>query len=236
MQNRFNKITAFQNVKPLFQDGQTIAFGGFGGIGTPPGLVKLILQTGIKDLTLIGNDTGFPDIGIGQVVTEKRAKKLIVSHIGSNPNAGLYMTNGELEVEFSPQGTLAERLRAGGMGLGGILTDIGSEADIVRRNKQTVVIDEKEYLVEPALTADLAIVYADKADEYGNLVFDKSARNTNPLAAMAGRKTIVETREIVPIGSLDPEEIITPGAFVDHIILSEGVDWKWVWEEKEEIS
>lgn len=207
-------------------------FGGFGGVGTPPGLVNLILETGIKDLTLIGNDTGFPEIGIGKLVTEKRAKKIIVSHIGSNPNAGRYMTSGELEVEFSPQGTLVERMRAGGMGLGGILTDIGLEEEIVSRDKQTATLDGKTFLVEPALTADVSIVYAEKADPYGNLVYDKSARNTNPLAAMAGKVTIVEAANIVPLGALDPEEIITPGIFVNHIVESKGVDWHWVWEQK----
>lgn len=233
--NAFHKVCRFEDVLHLFEDGQSILFGGFGGIGTPPGLINLILETGIQHLTLIGNDTGFPDIGIGRLVTQRRAKKIIVSHIGSNPNAGLSMNNGELEVEFSPQGTLVERIRAGGMGLGGILTDIGLDNDIVRKGKQTVKIGEKNYLVEPALTADIAIVYAAKADPYGNLIFDKSARNTNPLVATAGQITIVEVEEIVPLGSMDPEKIIVPGAFVDYIIPSKGVDWKWVWEPRREI-
>ncbi|MFJ7678252.1 CoA transferase subunit A [Peribacillus sp. NPDC097198] len=233
--NAFHKVCRLEDVLHLFEDGQSILFGGFGGIGTPPGLINLILETGIQHLTLIGNDTGFPDIGIGRLVTQRRAKKIIVSHIGSNPNAGLFMNNGELEVEFSPQGTLVERIRAGGMGLGGILTDIGLDNDIVRKGKQTVKIGEKNYLVEPALTADIAIVYAAKADPYGNLIFDKSARNTNPLVATAGQITIVEVEEIVPLGSMDPEKIIVPGAFVDYIIPSKGVDWKWVWEPRREI-
>ncbi|MCM3673175.1 MULTISPECIES: CoA transferase subunit A [Peribacillus] len=224
-----------EDVRHHFKDDQSILFGGFGGIGTPPGLINLILESGIKDLTLIGNDTGFPDIGIGKLVTQRRAKKIIVSHIGSNPNAGLLMNNGELEVEFSPQGTLVERIRAGGMGLGGILTDIGIEVDIVRDGKQTVKLGKKNYLVETALTADIAIVYAEMADPYGNLIFDKSARNTNPIVAAAGQITIVEAMQIVPLGSLDPEDIIVPGAFVDYIIPSKGVDWKWVWEPKIEI-
>lgn len=121
------------------------------------------------------------------------------------------------------------------MGLGGVLTDIGIEADFVREGKQTVKLGEKNYLVESALTADIAIVYAEMADPYGNLIFDKSARNTNPLVATAGQITIVEAMQIVPLGSLDPEDIIVPGAFVDYIIPSKGVDWKWVWEPKIEI-
>ncbi|MFE4813847.1 CoA transferase subunit A [Peribacillus simplex] len=223
-------MCCLEDVRHHLKDNQSIMFGGFGGIGTPPGLINLILESGIKDLTLIGNDTGFPDIGIGKLVAQRRAKKVIVSHIGSNPNAGLLMNNGELEVEFSPQGTLVERIRAGGMGLGGILTDIGIEADIVRNGKQTVKLGKKNYLVEPALTADIAIVYAEMADPYGNLIFDKSARNTNPIVAAAGQITIVEAMQIVPLGTLDPEDIIVPGAFVDYIIPSKGVDWKWVWE------
>ncbi|MBK5463083.1 CoA transferase subunit A [Peribacillus butanolivorans] len=235
LENSFQKICRFEDVLHLFKDNQSILFGGFGGIGTPPGLINLILESGIKNLTLIGNDTGFPEIGVGKLVTQRRAKKIIVSHIGSNPNAGLFMNNGELEVEFSPQGTLVERIRAGGMGLGGILTDIGLDVDIVRDGKQTIRLGEKNYLVEPALTADIAIVYAEKADPYGNLIFDKSARNTNPLVATAGQITIVEAVQIVPLGALNPEDIIVPGAFVDYIIPSKGVDWKWVWEPKSEI-
>ncbi|RFU66449.1 CoA transferase subunit A [Peribacillus saganii] len=230
--NTFQKITEIDYIKRFFKDGMTIMYGGFGGIGTPPGLVDAIIESKIKELTLIGNDTGFPDIGIGKIVTSKQVKRLIVSHIGSNPNAGKFMTNGELEIEFSPQGTLAERIRAGGMGLGGILTDVGADVEVVRRNKQTCEVDGKTFLIETALTADVSIVHAEKADPYGNLIFSKSARNTNPLVAMAGKITIAEAEEIVPLGELDPEGIITPGVFVDYIIPSKGVNWKWVWEQK----
>ncbi|SFC76657.1 6-acetamido-3-oxohexanoate:acetyl-CoA CoA transferase alpha subunit [Bacillus sp. OV322] len=231
MSNFYSKICSMEDIKHVFKDGMTILFGGFGGVGTPPGLIDLILQSGVKNLTVIGNDAGFPDIGIGRAVTARRVKKMIVSHIGSNPNAGGFMTSGEMEIEFSPQGTLAERIRAGGMGLGGILTDIGLEDDFVKRDKGVVTVDSKRYLVEPAITADVAIVYAEKSDPYGNLVYDKSARNNNPLVAMAGSRTIAEVREIVPLGSLDPEEIVSPGVFIDHIIESKGVTWKWAWEK-----
>jgi len=217
-------------MKQLFHDGMTIMFGGFGGIGNPPTIINLLLDLNIKNLTLIGNDTAFPHIGIGNLIRLKRAKKIIVSHIGSNPYAGEYMNKGELEVEFSPQGTLVERIRAGGFGLGGILTDVGIDNEETRKGKQVVTLNEKEYLVEPALTADVSIVYAKKADPFGNLVFDKSARNTNPHVAMAGDVTIAEVEEIVPLGELHPEEIITPGVFVNHIVQSRGVNWKWVWE------
>ncbi|MGX2960123.1 CoA transferase subunit A [Peribacillus sp. JNUCC 23] len=231
-ENTYKKVTNRDSLAPLFKDGMSILFGGFGGVGTPPGLVDLIIETGIKNLTLIGTDAGFPTIGVGKIITKKRAKRLLVSHIGSNPTAGIYMNAGELEIEFSPQGTLIERIRAGGMGLGGILSDIGIEAEIVNQNKEKVKVAEKEYLIEPAITSDVAIVYAKKADYYGNLVFDKSARNSNPYVAMAGKTTIVEALEIVPIGSLNPEEIITPGVFVDYIVQSKGVNWQWAWEQK----
>lgn len=231
MENPFGKIRTYDDIRPLFTQGQSLLFGGFGGVGTPPSLINIILEINVKDLIVIGNDAGFPNIGIGKLVTAKRVRKMIVSHIGSNPNAGMMMHAGELDIEFSPQGTLVERIRAGGVGLGGILTDIGIESTVVNQGKQVIEINQTLYLVEPALTAEIALVYAKQADPYGNLVFDKSARNTNPLVAMAGDVTIVEAAEIVPLGTLNPEEIVTPGAFVDYIVPSQGVDWQWVWEE-----
>ncbi|WP_404442065.1 CoA transferase subunit A [Sutcliffiella horikoshii] len=231
VENIFNKIVELEKVRPLFFDDMTLMFGGFGGVGTPPKLVDALLDSSVKNITLIGNDAGFPTIGIGKVVCAGKVKKLIASHIGSNPVAGKMMTDNMMEVEFSPQGTLAERIRAGGVGLGGILVDVGINSDIVTKNKQILTSGGKDYLLETALTSDLSIVYAKKADPYGNLIFDKSARNTNPLVAMAGTKTIVEVEEIVPLGQLDPEEIIVPGVYVDYMIQSEGVNWTWVWEE-----
>lgn len=230
MKNPFGKITTLEKAMELFHDGMTLMFGGFGGVGTPPGLIDGILEKGIRNLTLIGNDTGFPHIGIGKLVSQERAKKVIASHIGSNPFAGQFMHEGKLEVEFSPQGILAERIRAGGVGLPGILSDIGKDIELVAGGKQRVLLNGKEYLVEEALTAEVSIVFAKKADEYGNLIYDKSARNTNPLVAMAGTITIAEVEEIVPLGNLDAEEIITPGVFVDYIIPTKGVNWKWAWE------
>jgi len=215
---------------PFFYEGMTLMFGGFGGVGSPPGLIDAILEKGIGNLTLIGNDTGFPHIGIGKIVSAGRAKKVIASHIGSNPIAGQLMHEGKMEVEFSPQGILAERIRAGGVGIPAILSDIGVENEMVSRDKPNFVVNGKRYLVETALTAEAAIVFAKKADEYGNLIYDKSARNTNPLVAMAGEITIAEVEEIVPLGELDPEEVITPGVFVDYVIPTKGVNWKWAWE------
>lgn len=230
MENPFGKITTLEKVLHFFHDRMTLMFGGFGGVGSPPTLIDGILEKGICEITLIGNDTGFPHIGIGKLVSQERAIKVIASHIGSNPIAGQLMHAGKLEVEFSPQGILAERIRAGGVGLPAILSEIGMDNELVSKNKPHFQLNGKDYLVETALTADVAIVYAKKADAYGNLIYDKSARNTNPLVAMAGDITIVEVEEIVPIGSLNPEVIMTPGVFVDYIIPSKGVNWKWAWE------
>ncbi|WP_308639471.1 CoA transferase subunit A [Paenibacillus silvisoli] len=213
------------------EDGCTLMFGGFGGIGTPPALVEGILEKGVKELTLIGNDTGFPWIGIGRLVTEGRVRKVITSHIGSNPNAGKMMEDGRLEVVFYPQGTLAEKIRAGGVGLGGILVDVGL-GTMLEAGKEKIVVDGKTYMIEPALTADVAIVHARKADPYGNLIYDKSGRNFNPLVAMAGERTIAEADEIVPLGELDPECVVTPGIFVNAVVAGKGVNWQWVWEKQ----
>lgn len=224
-----NKIVTMEEALEHISDGCTLMYGGFGGVGTPPTLVQGILDKGVKELTLIGNDTGFPDIGIGRLVTAERAKKVIASHIGSNPNAGRLMTEGKLQVEFSPQGTLAERIRAGGVGLGGIFVDVGI-GTIAEEGKDKMVIEGKEYLVETALTAEVSIVHAKKADSLGNLVYDKTACNFNPLVAMAGTFTIAEVEEIVPVGELDPECIATPGIYVDMVIPTKGVNWKWAWQ------
>lgn len=133
-------------------------------------------------------------------------------------------------MEFCPQGVLVERIRAGGAGLGGILVDIGVNHEWLAKGKQTIEVDGKRFLLELPLTADISLVYAKKADPFGNLIYDKSARNTNPLVAMAGVMTIAEVEEIVPLGELDPEEIVTPGVFVHYIVQSYGVNWKWIWE------
>lgn len=224
-----NKVVPIEEALSFIEDGCTLMFGGFGGVGNPPTLINEIIRKDVKELTLIGNDTGFPDIGIGRIVSRGMAKKIIVSHIGSNPIAGKLMMEGKMEVEFSPQGTLVERIRAGGVGLGGILTDIGLDS-MVEEGKQKITVAGKEYLVETALTADVSIVYAKRADTFGNLIYETSARNTNPLVAMAGKWTIAEVEEIVEIGELNPEEIITPGIYVDRVVKSKGVDWKWAWE------
>lgn len=230
MSAHHNKMRDYKEIRPFFHDEMTLMFGGFGGVGSPPGIIKHLLEWGVKDLTIIGNDTGFPHIGIGQLVAKNRVRKVIASHIGSNPIAGRLMSEGKLEVEFSPQGILAERIRAGGVGLKGIISDIGVDDPYLNKGKTFVEVEGDRFVFETALVAEVGIVYAKKADTFGNLVYDKSARNTNPLIAMASDITIVETEEVVAYGELDPEEIVTSGVFVDHIVLSKGVDWKWAWE------
>ncbi|PFA70134.1 acyl CoA:acetate/3-ketoacid CoA transferase subunit alpha [Bacillus sp. AFS015802] len=230
MSNHHNKMSDYEEIKHFFHDEMTMMFGGFGGVGSPPTILNHLLKWGVKDLTIIGNDTGFPHIGIGQLVAQNRVKKVIASHIGSNPIAGRLMSEGKLEVEFSPQGILAERIRAGGVGLKGVVTEIGVDDPYLNKGKTFLEMDGNRYLYESALVAEVGIVFAKKADTFGNLIYDKSARNTNPLIAMAADITIVEAEEVVGYGELDPEEIVTSGVFVDHIVLSKGVDWKWAWE------
>ncbi|MFI8687488.1 3-oxoacid CoA-transferase subunit A [Rossellomorea sp. NPDC077527] len=230
MSGHHNKVSQFEDIRNFFQNEMTLMFGGFGGVGSPPTIINHLLNWGVNELTIIGNDTGFPHIGIGQLVAQNRVKKVIASHIGSNPIAGRLMSEGKLEVEFSPQGILAERIRAGGVGLKGIVSEIGVDDPYLNKGKTFFEIEEERFVFESALVAEVGIVFAKKADTFGNLIYDKSARNTNPLIAMASDITIVEAEEIVPYGELDPEEIVTSGVFVDHIVLSKGVDWKWAWE------
>lgn len=227
-----NKQTTIKDVSRHFKDGMTLMAGGFGGVGNPPGLIQAVLDLDISGITLICNDAAFPDIGVGRLVTNKRVSVLYASHIGSNPNAGDQMTNGGLTVHFFPQGTLAEKIRAGGVGLGGVLVDAGIGNPIVENGKQTLEIDGKRFLIEPAITADISIIKAKKADPFGNLIYDTSARNTSPLVAMAGDMTIAEVDEIVPYGAIDPEEVVTSGAFVDYVVPTEGVNWTWAWEKQ----
>ncbi|UAL54756.1 CoA transferase subunit A [Bacillus sp. CMF21] len=230
--NSFQKIRQIDEVIGKINDGCTLMAGGFGGVGTPPSLIDAILEKEVRDLEIICNDTGFPHIGIGKLISAGRVRKVIASHIGSNPIAGSLMSEGKLEVEFSPQGTLGERIRAGGMGLGGILSDVGMGSEIAEKGKDLVQVEGRTYFIETALTADVAIICGKAADEFGNIIYKKSARNMNPLMAMAGDYTIAEVDEIVSLGELDAEAIITPGVFVQAIVQSEGVNWKWVWEAK----
>ena len=214
-----NKVITMQDASALFQSGMTVMVGGFLAVGTPAGLVKTLLDSGTKDLTLIANDTAFPDSGVGVLVVNKRVKKVIVSHIGTNPETGRQMMANELDVELVPQGTLAERIRSAGSGLGGVLTPTGV-GTIVEEGKQKLTVDGKEYLLETALKADLALIKAKKADTAGNLIYSKAARNFNPVMALAASLVIAEVDEIVEAGQIDPDEVMTPGILVDKIIVT----------------
>ncbi|HOJ88902.1 MAG TPA: acetate CoA-transferase subunit alpha [Pseudothermotoga sp.] len=212
-----NKVITVEQAIEMIPDGATLMIGGFLGDGTPELLVDGLVRSGKKNFTIIANDTAFPDKGIGKLIVNKLVKKVIVSHIGTNPETQKQMIEGTLEVELVPQGTLAEKVRAGGFGLGGILTPTGV-GTVVENGKQKITIDGKEYLVEPALKADFALIKAQKADYYGNLFFNFTARNFNPLMAFAGKVTIVQVEELLPVGGLSPNEIHTPHAVVDYIV------------------
>ena len=214
------KQLSLADVKNHLWDGMTIMFGGFMGIGTPARLVQAILDSGIKDLTIIGNDTAFVETGVGPLITNNRVKKVITSHIGTNPETGKKMIAGEIEVELVPQGTLAERIRAAGAGLGGVLTPTGL-GTIVEEGKQKIAVNGQEYLLELPLQADLAIVEAKTADKLGNLVYELSAQNFNPLVALAAKKVIVEAGNVVEVGEISPDAATTPAALVDYIVYPE---------------
>lgn len=216
-----SKLITMDEAADLVQDGIRLMYGGFGGMGTPDQLIDQILDKGVRDLTLIGNDAGFSNRGIGKLITQERVKKMLTTHIGSNPQAGRQMMEGKLEVVFFPQGILVEKIRAGGVGIPAILVEPGMGV-VTAKKEQLIVYAGEKYLVEPALTADVGIVYAKQADTYGNLIYEKAARNVNPLVAMAAKTTIAEVEEIVPVGELDPESIVTPGIFVDYIVLTRG--------------
>ncbi|MBR5784981.1 MAG: CoA transferase subunit A [Bacteroidales bacterium] len=209
-------ITAKDAVEKI-QDGMTIMVGGFLAVGTPISLIDALVEKGVKDLTLICNDTAYPNIGVGKLISNRMVKKLIVSHIGTNEDTINQMNAGELDVEFSPQGTLAERVRAGGAGLGGVLTPTGL-GTVVGEGKDIVVVDGKEYLLEKPLKADVALIGANICDEVGNLVYKGTSQNFNPLMATAANVVIVEPQEIVKTGAIEHENVKTPGIFVDYII------------------
>ncbi|QIM64493.1 acetate CoA-transferase subunit alpha [Frederiksenia canicola] len=215
-----SKVIAITEIKKHLFDGMTILFGGFMGVGTPSRLIQAILDSKVKDLTIIGNDTAFIDTGVGPLISNKRVKKVIASHIGTNAETGRQMIAGEIEVELVPQGTLIERIRAGGAGLGGILTPTGV-GTIVEKGKQVIELDSKKYLIERPIRADIAIIGAHLADKKGNLTYQLTTRNFNPIIAFAADRTFVEPDEIVEVGTIDPNHVMTPAAVIDYIILPE---------------
>lgn len=214
-----DKLVDWADVGPLFRDGMTVMFGGFFAVGTPAGVVSVLLEKGVRDLTLIGNDTSMPGTGVAPLISAGQVKKVVVSHIGTNPETGRRMINGELDVELVPQGTLAERIRCGGSGLGGVLTPTGV-GTVVEEGKTKMVVSNREYLLELPLRADVAILKAKKADRAGNLVYERAARNFNPVMAFAADLVIVEVEELVDTGDIDPDMVMTPAALVDMIVVT----------------
>jgi 3-oxoacid CoA-transferase subunit A len=200
-------------------DGMTLAAGGFGLCGIPETLIDAILARGTRDITAISNNAGVDDFGLGLPLKSRQIRKMISSYVGENREFERQFLAGELEIEFNPQGTLAERMRAGGAGIAAFFTRTGV-GTLIAKDKETRVFNSETYLMETGLTADLAIVKAWKGDPYGNLVYRKSARNFNPMAAACGRVTVAEVEQLVGPGELEPDQIHTPGIFVQRLIVS----------------
>ncbi|NBI06040.1 acetate CoA-transferase subunit alpha [Senegalia massiliensis] len=212
-----NKQISIEQAIEKIEDGMTIMVGGFLAVGSPNKLVDALVEKNVKDLTLIANDTAFIDKGVGKLIVNKQVKKVIVSHIGTNKETGRQMNENELEVELVPQGTFVERIRAAGFGLGGVLTPTGVNT-IVEEGKKKIEVEGKDYLLETPLKADIALLKGETVDKKGNIRYDKTARNFNPTMATAADTVIVEADNLVEIGEIDPENVITPSLFVDYIV------------------
>jgi acetate CoA/acetoacetate CoA-transferase alpha subunit len=215
-----NKLISIDEAVAKIQDGMTVMIGGFLAVGTPEAIIDALVKKGVKDLTIIANDTGFPDKGIGKLIVNKQVKKTIASHIGTNKETGNQMNSGEMEVELSPQGTLAERVRCGGAGLGGFLTPTGL-GTIVQDGKEVITVDGQEYILEKPLKADVALLFGSKVDKKGNVYYNQATRNFNPLIATAADTVIVQAEELVEVGDIDPNVVMTPYIFVDYIVKGE---------------
>ena len=216
------KIISRADFVAKIPNGASILVGGFMNIGTAEAIIDEMLKTDVKDLTIICNDAGLPGVGVGKLIDAGKVKKLIASHIGLNPIAGQKMTSGEMEVELIPQGTLAERIRIGGAGLGGFLTPTGI-GTIVQEGKQIIEVDGRNYILEKPLKADFAFLLGHVVDKKGNVVYSKTTRNFNPLMATAAECVVVEARKVVEIGDINPDHIITPHIFVDYIVEDEKI-------------
>jgi 3-oxoacid CoA-transferase subunit A len=214
-----NKVyaDARQALDGLLFDGMTIMAGGFGLCGIPENLILALRDSGVKNLTIISNNCGVDDFGLGLLLQTRQIKKMISSYVGENAEFERQYLNGELELEFNPQGTLAERIRAGGAGIPAFYTKTGY-GTLVAEGKETREFEGKHYVMETGLRADLSIVKAYKGDEMGNLIYRKTARNFNPLMATAGKITVAEVEHLVPVGELDPDCIHTPSIYVDRIL------------------
>ncbi|MDD2636928.1 MAG: CoA transferase subunit A [Bacteroidales bacterium] len=211
------KLITMEEAVLKVKDGMQIMIGGFLAAGTPNSMVKALVESGVKDLTIVCNDTAFADKGLGMLIANKQVRKVITSHIGTNKATIEQYNNKEIEVEFVPQGTLAERIRCGGSGLGGVLTPTGV-GTVAQEGKQVINLDGKDYLLEKALRADVALIGASITDEEGNLYYKGTTQNFNPLMAMAADLVIVEAKEIVKTGKIEIECVHTQAIFVDHVV------------------
>ncbi|BFM49079.1 CoA transferase subunit A [Marinomonas sp. THO17] len=217
----FNKlVTSYAEALSGLQDGMTVLAGGFGLCGIAENLIEEIKRKGVKDLTIVSNNCGVDGFGLGVLLEDKQVRKMISSYVGENALFEQQLLAGELEVELTPQGTLAEKMRAGGAGIPAFYTATGVGTPVAE-GKETKYFHNREYLLEEAITGDFAIVKGWKADAYGNVIYRHTAQNFNPLAATAGKITVVEVEEIVPVGELDPAQIHTPGIYVDRVILGQ---------------
>jgi acetate CoA/acetoacetate CoA-transferase alpha subunit len=204
-------------------DGASLMIGGFMGIGSPHRLIGELVRQGRKSLTVIANDTARPGFGIGRLIEAKLVKRVVASHIGLNPETQRQMIAGEIDVELCPQGTLAERIRAAGYGLGGVLTATGVGTTAAEGARE-VDVDGRKFLLALPIAADFALIGAHRADYYGNLDYALTARNFNPMMAMAGKTVIAEATELVPVGVIPPDEVVTPGTVVDYLVERETVN------------
>ncbi|MDM0116103.1 3-oxoacid CoA-transferase subunit A [Variovorax sp. J22R133] len=216
------KAVPIEEAVSMIPEGATVMVGGFMGVGCPARLIEELIRQRRGGLTLISNDTARPGVGVGRLVDAGLVRKVIASHIGTNAVTQQLMLNGSLDVELVPQGTLAERVRAGGFGLGGVLTPTGV-GTLVAEGKRTLEVDGRNYLLETALHADFSLISAKRADYYGNLEYTLTARNFNPLMAMAAATTIAEAESIVPVGMIAPDCVITPGVLVQVLVGKERV-------------
>jgi 3-oxoacid CoA-transferase subunit A len=215
----FDKVVAsYEDAMTGLEDGMTVLAGGFGLCGIPENLIAEIKRKGTKGLTVVSNNCGVDGFGLGILLEDRQIQKMVSSYVGENALFEKQLLNGELEVELTPQGTLAEKMRAGGAGIPAFYTATGVGTPVAE-GKETKVFDGREYLMEKAIVGDFAIVKGWKADRYGNVVYRHTAQNFNPLAATAGKITVVEVEEIVEVGELDPAHIHTPGIYVDRVVL-----------------
>ncbi len=211
-----SKVVSLTEIMAEIESGQTVMIGGFLAVGTPESFITGMLEKEVTNLKIIANETSYPDQGIGRLVAARQVDKVTVSHIGTNPETGKQFNSGKLEVELVPQGTLVERIRAAGAGLGGILTSVGIGTRVAE-GKEVLEIEGEKYLLELPLEAEIALLKAWKADKKGNLVYRKAARNFNPIMATAASRVLVEVDELVEVGDIDPDQVHTPGNFVDKV-------------------